>query len=465
MKNIIITGVVLLSIISLTILKVKKPAPLVVAELPTKPWIVITNPEVFVLYPDGSVMKKLTNGESLDYPLTLSVSKEGKASVHFLDGSVLRLDSGTKVTLNEAVYDKDSGNISVKVSLALGKVWSKVIELTTPESVWEVRTSNAVATVRGTAFGMGTDGNKSRMLGSEHRVAVKPIDPKTGKEVGREAVILDEGKLLEWNNDDIELFKTDKKVIVAADIKASATVAGTSIDKDREWINENESEDKKVQADVDELKGKGLKTAEVRAEIVRKKHKEVERVGDKVEVQNSIEQKDKQNTDKRENKKNIEVQTPDIRKDKIEQIRQDEPVKNIIREDVKTAPVVRQISPINNAIDLKRAVPTELIIESDATLSKSIFEDAKTPFRAILIFSDGKRQNVTDSVEWKVLGPVGSINRLGVFISKLSAEISEVGEASGTITAVWREGDKELFAKTPIFKVEFNIGDDGDLRG
>jgi hypothetical protein len=459
MKNIIITGFLLLSIISLSILKAKKPAPEAVAELPTKPWIVITNPEVSVVYPDGSVMKKLTNGESLDYPITLSVSKEGKASVHFLDGSVLRLDSGTKVTLNEAAYDRDSGKISVKVSLALGKVWSKVIELATPESVWEVRTSNAVATVRGTAFGMGTDGNRSKMFGSEHRVAVKPLDPKTGKEVGKEPVILDEGKLLEWNNADIELFKTDKKVIVASDIKTSATVAGSSIDNDKEWIGSNEVEDKKIQSDVDELKGRGLKREEVREEIIKKSRKEFEDGQDKKEEDELKDVGDKPVKDIKR------VEAVEVKKDKIEERRPSEPIKRIIKEEIKTEPVVRQINPTNTSPEQKRAVPIELVIESNASLTKNIIEDARTSFRAILILSDGKRQDVTDAVEWKVLGPVGSINNLGVFTGKLGDEISEVGEASGTITAIWRGDGKELFAKTPIFKVEFNVGEDGDLRG
>ena len=51
----------------------------------------------------------------------------------------------------------------------VGQAWSKIISLATPDSVWEVRTSTAVATVRGTAFGMGTDGNP--VIGSENKVA------------------------------------------------------------------------------------------------------------------------------------------------------------------------------------------------------------------------------------------------------------------------------------------------------
>lgn len=465
MKNIIIAGFLLLSLTSLAFLKSKKDNPEPVVELPTKPWVVVSSPSVSVLFPDGSIMKELTTGDSLDYPVTLYVGKEGRGAIHFLDGSVLRLDSNTKITLNEGTYDKANGKISVRVNLALGKVWSKVIELATPDSVWEVRTSNAVATVRGTAFGMGTDGDRSKMFGSEHRVAVKALDPKTGKEVGKEPVILDEGKLLEWNNDDVELFKTNKKVILAVDIKTSAASASLVKDEDRGWINDNESEDIKIQAEVEDLKARGLKRPEVREEIIRKFRKEIEEKRENKEGI-KIEAEKRADDDKEANIKRDNVE---IKKDVKVEIRKDEPVrKPIIKEEVRVD-TTRDVNTtiINREINssIQRPVPKELIIESNVSLLKNLVEETRNPFRAILIFSDGKRQDVTDIVEWKVLGPVGSINKSGVFVGRLAPEVSELGEASGAVTAIWRDGDKELFAKTPIFKVEFKIDTDIDTRG
>ncbi len=70
-------------------------------ELPIKPWITIDKPEAALLSADGKVLQTLSDGDSLDIPATIAVGPGGQAKIHFLDGSVLRLDSDTRITLNE----------------------------------------------------------------------------------------------------------------------------------------------------------------------------------------------------------------------------------------------------------------------------------------------------------------------------------------------------------------------------
>ncbi|MDO8492939.1 MAG: FecR family protein [bacterium] len=443
MKNIFIAAVLFIPILFLSLVGGDGKEIPPVVELPTKPWITITKGEV----------SGLKSGDSLDYPITLVVSTDGEAKVHFLDGSVLRLDSGTTITLNDGNYDKASGAISVKVSLAVGKVWSKVIDLATPASVWEVKTSNAVATVRGTAFGMSSEGGHSKMFGSQHTVALQVIDPKTGERVGKEPIILSEGKFVEWTNDDVEKIRVNKKVVVAVDVAVSPASAGAGIvPRDQEWLNANESEDTKIEVQVKDLKSRGVLREKLREELLKDSLREV----------------------RTELKTKINIKTEERRVGEIVERKITEPVKKAeVRAEVR-AEIKKEIlnnveqridSPIGGIIRSRRGTPVDLIIESRTFINSDFAEQQKIAFRAMLVLSDGSKEDVTSSVDWRVVGPIGTIDASGIFVGKLTPEISEMGEGSGVVMAIWKGGDKELAGKTPVFRVLLKFEDDGERRG
>ena len=99
--------------------------------------------------------------------------------------------------MEESSFNANSGKLIVRINLVLGRAWSKIISLATPDSVWEVRTSTAVATVRGTAFGMEYADGKSTVIGSENKVAVNAVDPETKKALKQEEVLIEAGKFVE----------------------------------------------------------------------------------------------------------------------------------------------------------------------------------------------------------------------------------------------------------------------------
>ncbi len=350
--------------------------------------------------------------------------------MHFLDGSVLRLYSNTTATINEATYDETSGKISVKVNLLLGRVWSKVIQLTTPDSAWEVSTSNAIAIVRGTAFGVSTDGNRSRMFGSEHNVAISAIDIRTKKVINKEPIILSEGKILEWTNEDIKQAVENKRILAVRDI---------SDDADKDWIEENESEDRKINEKVEKFQSEGLNTIDAGRKMFIETHDE--------ELEPLAEEDILQKND-----------------DEIE-------IKKLNKDDVIKEPVAiderKVVVPTTNVITVqKNQTPISLQIVRTQTLISVIQEGTKTQFKAIIKFKEGGERDVTSEVVWLVTGPIGSITLDGVFIPKLSDTVSELGEASGVISATWRSVRGEEFsANTEILKVELKFEDDGDRRG
>ncbi len=141
-----------------------------------KPWIEVVASPVFVSNENGGLKRELKTGDEVEAGSFIEVAKRGEANIYFPDGSVARLDAETKLLIDAASYDPKSKTLVVKVQLLIGRVWSKIFSLATPESTWEVKTSNAVATVRGTSF--STKVNRrgvTSIAGGTNRVNVKPV--------------------------------------------------------------------------------------------------------------------------------------------------------------------------------------------------------------------------------------------------------------------------------------------------
>ena len=76
---------------------------------------------------------------------------EGRAVLTFFDGSSLSVDPGSQVKV-VALNRVSADGIQVTVEQSLGRSWSSVQKLKTPDSRYEVRTPSTVAVVRGTGF-------------------------------------------------------------------------------------------------------------------------------------------------------------------------------------------------------------------------------------------------------------------------------------------------------------------------
>ena len=93
-----------------------------------------------------------------------------RASLTFENIGVLRLEQNTQITVSELTP------ITVRVYQTIGDTYSKVKKLFDPGSAYEVETPTAVASVRGTAFGVIVDALKeSRVIVTDDTVAVSPV--------------------------------------------------------------------------------------------------------------------------------------------------------------------------------------------------------------------------------------------------------------------------------------------------
>ncbi len=395
----------------------------------SRPWIEVVAPSVFELADgQGSELRELQTGDELDEGMAIKTGEVGLANIYFPDGSVARLDSKTTIILESGRYD--SGSLAVRINLLWGNVWSKIIALATPESYWEVTTSTAVATVRGTAFGVEyREEGKTGIVGYENKVEVRMVDPET-KEIMKEvSMIVEPEKFLEVRKEAVLEMKSHLAKGEAEAAKAIMEVRQASKEvMERDWVKRAVEADQKLEAKLNELKEKiQTKSAaqrELRKELLEKTRAKVE------EKREAVQEK-------------AEVLKEDI------QAKREEPINKI--PEVIEAPKAN----IDAAQQKPKALPKGLEITTKESLVQ-VLENTPIVFRAILIMSDGTSVDVTDKVDWQVLGPIGRFEKPGVFVGKLDASVSELGEGTGTVIAAWKNSEtgEAFLGKSAIFKVQ-----------
>jgi hypothetical protein len=119
-----------------------------------KPSAVLVVDEGTVEFSKGEGWLSANSGMELKEGWEVRTGEGGKAHIIFFEGSVMRLDSSTHVKLTDLSPAKD--NTSVGVYQQSGRTWNRVVRLSGLEG-YEVTTPTAVASVRGTAFGLAVD--------------------------------------------------------------------------------------------------------------------------------------------------------------------------------------------------------------------------------------------------------------------------------------------------------------------
>lgn len=238
----------------------------------SKPWVQISKGGLFLVTPatstTGTVKIALKTGDELNEGDQIETDKTGLTNIYFPDGSVARLDTETKITITSALYVPNSKTLVVRLKLAAGSVWSKIMKLATPESVWEVNSTNAVAAVRGSAFGMSLRGGNIRVIGSEHKIIINLLDAKTGFLLKGQEASVAENDYLDITPDELAAFIKGEKKISDDIEKIPAAVLNEG------WIKYSLAADKKINDRLLELEGEGLSSDQAldkyRAETIEK---------------------------------------------------------------------------------------------------------------------------------------------------------------------------------------------------
>ncbi|HEY6012279.1 MAG TPA: FecR family protein [Nitrospirota bacterium] len=108
--------------------------------------------------------RSLKKGDRIGQEQELKVAGKSRIELRFPDGTVMRLSEGTHLRMSELSFNRKTDDKNVKVDLPIGKLWANVRKLSTPKSAVEVKTSNAVAGVRGTVYRVNVEEDKSALI-------------------------------------------------------------------------------------------------------------------------------------------------------------------------------------------------------------------------------------------------------------------------------------------------------------
>ncbi len=97
--------------------------------------------------------EKVVAQSAVDVGDRILVSDDGGADIVWFDGSITRLAAGTDIKILQASYDADNIN-KTKIGLwaERGKIWARVINLIDGESEFSIKSTSAIAGIRGTTF-------------------------------------------------------------------------------------------------------------------------------------------------------------------------------------------------------------------------------------------------------------------------------------------------------------------------
>jgi len=138
--------------------------------------------DVKVKYGDGAFSPVKMGTVLKPGALITTSGKKARVEIRLADNSVIRLGSNSKMTLQKSMFAAGKKQISAK--LWGGKAYAVVNKLTGDDSKFEIKTRTAVAGVRGTAFRINANTDKStvvRVYTGAVAVSNAPIYAKAGK--------------------------------------------------------------------------------------------------------------------------------------------------------------------------------------------------------------------------------------------------------------------------------------------
>lgn len=197
----------------------------------------------------------LRKGSRIKKEQEIRVGEKSRVELLFPDGTFMRLSEKSRLNLRTIAFDKKTEEKHVSVSLGSGKLWARVKKLVTPDSSVEVRTTNAVAGVRGTVYRVNVNEDQSALVkvydGSVY-VANPPIDRSkpAGKFTAPVPVAgphevsppVHEVTLEEWH----VIVKSFQQVSISSQGVASQPQDFDSRADADEWVNWNQERDKDV---------------------------------------------------------------------------------------------------------------------------------------------------------------------------------------------------------------------------
>src|SRR5688572_17510849 len=108
-----------------------------------------------VEYKTGDVWSVVKDVQEVHAGNMVKTGADSEAEILWGDQGVTRLDQNTELVIDDAPVDGSGAESSViRLKVNAGRVWNRMLKLLDVDSAMEVRTSDVVATVRGTSYGI-----------------------------------------------------------------------------------------------------------------------------------------------------------------------------------------------------------------------------------------------------------------------------------------------------------------------
>jgi hypothetical protein len=117
-----------------------------------------------------------TDGEILVPGDTVRTGDGARAVLTYFEGSTVSVEPNTELTIETASSFTD-GSTVVVMQQNFGRTWHVVTKLVTGNSKYEVKTPASTASVRGTAFQVDSDGERTVVTTTEGTVVDRVADP------------------------------------------------------------------------------------------------------------------------------------------------------------------------------------------------------------------------------------------------------------------------------------------------
>ncbi|MEI7740972.1 MAG: FecR domain-containing protein [bacterium] len=207
--------------------------------------LVITKGEVKIKQLNETEARKANSGDILTTGMTIETAADTEAELRFFDESVARLAPETTLTIERLSHDPQKPTEDkISLSLEIGRVWSRVLNLLSLNSEYTVQSSTTVATVRGTAFDFAVKKDKDGKKWTHVNGADSLVDCNTKKWNGTV-------KKGDWLHVPEEGMTVDKKLGAV-----NGVVLGNVIPEavSQTWTAENTKDDTKYLNDLAEAR-------------------------------------------------------------------------------------------------------------------------------------------------------------------------------------------------------------------
>jgi hypothetical protein len=119
---------------------------------------------------------RATDGEVLAAGDTIRTADDARAVLTYFEGSTVSIEPNSELAIETASALSD-GSTVVVMQQNVGRTWHVVTKLITGNSKYEVKTPASTASVRGTAFQVDSDGERTIVTTTEGTVVDRVADP------------------------------------------------------------------------------------------------------------------------------------------------------------------------------------------------------------------------------------------------------------------------------------------------